>query len=306
MRRLTVWLMLVANLILGAGISAQVNQKKPLDILLTNDDGFDAPGIKAMWQALKAAGHHVTLVAPAKKQSGSGVRYTIRGKIGIEKKGDGVWAIEASPADAVLVGLQHILADNPPDLVISGSNLGQNLGATVNSSGTAGAAIMAMQLGVPAIAVSVGVRVEEYVAPRTFPSTLAAYGPAAEFAVSLVTSLQNNLREDGLLPDHTLLSVNYPALPANQIGGVRFTQLGHSMAYRFYYSETETPGELLIGTSPAPDQSGIESFDTTWFARDYITISVLDGDWSAAPSVQTAVSSRLSNLKMPVGSKQDD
>ena len=111
MRLYVVQIILMVSFILTPGVFAQVVQKTaPLDILLTNDDGYDAPGIRAMHQALKAAGHRVTLVAPAQQQSGSSVRVTIRGKIGFEKKGDGVWAIAGSPADAVLVGFLHILA----------------------------------------------------------------------------------------------------------------------------------------------------------------------------------------------------
>jgi len=219
MRLYVVQIILVVNFILTTGVFAQVVQKTtPLDILLTNDDGYDAPGIKVMWQALKAAGHDVTLVAPAQQQSGSSVRVTTRGKIGFEKKGDGVWAIEGSPADAVLVGLLHILADQPPDLVISGSNFGQNISVGANSSGTVGAAIMAMQLGVPTLAVSVGVRLEEHDAqPQPFPSTFAAFESAAAFVVSLLADLQSSLPEDdGLLPNHTVLNVNYPALQANR------------------------------------------------------------------------------------------
>jgi 5'-nucleotidase len=274
------------------------------EIFTRYDDGYDASGIKAMGQALKAAGHNVTLVASIHKQSGSGVRITTSGKIGFEKKDDGVWAIEGSPADAVLIDLQHILADQPPDLVISGANFGENVGMTANYSGTVGAAIMAMQRGVPAIAISVGFLPEE---SRPNPSTLAAFGPAAAFTVSLVADLQNDLREnDGLLPDRTLLIVNYPARPSNLIKGIRFTQLGPSEGYHWDFVETEAPGELLIKYSTVPELTGDAPFDTIWFQRDYITISVLDGDWSAATTVQTAVSSRLSNLKLPVGSKEGD
>ena len=307
MYQFVVWLMLVANLILAEGMSAQANPTPPLDILLTNDDGYDAPGIKTMGQALKAAGHNVTLVASTHKHSGSGVRITTRGKICFEKKDDGVWAIEGSPADAVLIGLQHILADQPPDLVISGSNFGQNVGMSANNSGTVGAAIMAMQRGVPAIAVSVGHRPEEFSPPYTFPSTLAAFGPAAAFTVSLVAELQNDFREnDGLLPDRTLLVVNYPARASNLIKGIRFTQLGHSEGYHWDFVETEMSGELLIKYSAVPELTGDAPFDTIWFQRDYITISVLDGDWSAPTTVQTVVSSRLSNLKLPIESKEGD
>ena len=122
--------------------------EKPLSILLTNDDGYDAPGISAMWRSLVDAGYLVTIVAPASQQSGSSVR-TTSGPITLEKSGERIWAVGGSPADAVLVGLEYLLRDEPPDLVVSGSNFGQNIGQSVNMSGTVGAAIKAMQRGFP-------------------------------------------------------------------------------------------------------------------------------------------------------------
>ena len=130
-------------------------QATPLRILLTNDDGYDATGLQAMRRALTAAGHHVTVSAPATDQSSKSASMT-SGRITFEKKEDGVWAIHGTPADSADIGLRLLLKDSPPDLVVSGSNRGQNLGTSANSSGTVGAAVVAMQKGVPAIAVSVG------------------------------------------------------------------------------------------------------------------------------------------------------
>ena len=302
MRLLILWIVFLMSMGFESVGFAQVSQEpSSLDILLTNDDGYDAPGITAMRKMLIAAGHHVTLVAPAQQQSGSSVSVT-SGNITCEQKGEGIWAVGGTPADAVSVGLLHILADQPPDLVISGSNFGQNIGTSANISGTVGAAIMAMHWGVPAIAVSVGFLLAERNAqPQPFPSTFAAFEPAAAFTVSLVKKLQHGLqKDDRLLPVRTLLNVNYPALSASQIKGVRLTQLGYNSPYRLSFRESETPGELIRDGSIVY-QTDTEFADTTWFARGYITISVLDGNWTAERSIENALSLRLSGLEVSAG-----
>ncbi|MCB1646367.1 MAG: 5'/3'-nucleotidase SurE, partial [Pseudomonadales bacterium] len=129
----------------------------PLRILLTNDDGYKAPGIRAMYKALIHAGHDVTIVAPATQQSGSAASIT-SGGVSINEAEPGIWSVDGRPADAVRVGIGHIMKDNPPDLVISGANFGQNVGYDTNVSGTVGAAITALQLGFRAIAISVEVK----------------------------------------------------------------------------------------------------------------------------------------------------
>jgi hypothetical protein len=126
-----------------------------LDILLTNDDGFEAQGIRALQAALLAAGHRVTLIAPRDNQSGASARIST-GPVRYREEAPGVWAVDGSPADAVAVGLQVIIGDRLPDLVVSGANFGHNVGATANVSGTVGAGLIAEYLGVPAVAVSVG------------------------------------------------------------------------------------------------------------------------------------------------------
>ena len=93
-----------------------------LRILLTNDDGFEAPGIRAMHSALIEAGHDVYLIAPATQQSGAAASIT-SGGVRITTYEGNVWAVHGRPADAVRVGLGQVMKDNPPDLVVSGQIL---------------------------------------------------------------------------------------------------------------------------------------------------------------------------------------
>ena len=157
-------------------ICLPVNAAQSLRILLTNDDGFESPGLRALNEALSAAGHDVYVIAPASQQSGASASVTTRG-VKVTELPDNVWSVHGRPADAVRVGLGYIMHDYPPDLVVSGANFGQNTGQDVNVSGTFGAAITAHQLGIPAIAVSVEIKPDEM--DRGFPSTAGAFGGAA-------------------------------------------------------------------------------------------------------------------------------
>ncbi|MDH4020320.1 MAG: 5'/3'-nucleotidase SurE, partial [Xanthomonadales bacterium] len=141
---------------------------EPLHILLTNDDGHQAPGIQALHRVMKRMGHRVSMVAPSSEQSATSMGVTSRRNLALEQLETDYWHLDGQPADTVLVALGHILEDNPPDLVVSGINFGPNLGTALHMSGTIGAAIMATLNGVPSIAVSAGMRFDEV--DTQFPS----------------------------------------------------------------------------------------------------------------------------------------
>jgi len=287
--------------LLGPGCESQVSGTEPasLRILLTNDDGYDTPGIRAVLEALVAAGHDVTLVAPRTDQSGSGMRVSTQGTLDYKEHSEGIWSVDGSPADSVLVGLLHILQSETPDLVVSGANFGPNLGFA-SSSGTVGAATMAMHVGIPAIAISVGLNPAEYAAqPIPFPSTFNAFDGAAEFAVKLIHDLQETREEGGsLIPNKAVLNVDYPAVKREELQGVRVLQAVWDVGVRIAYSEAGEAGRLSVQLelldAGAPDD---DDADWQWLSRGYITISVLDGDSDAGEALRGSVSSRLSGLR---------
>ena len=274
-------------------------ESEPLKILLTNDDGFDAPGIQAMRRALTAAGHDVTVVAPAEQQSGSSGRVTLlRAPVIVDQRDATGWTIEGSPADAVFVALEHILKDTPPDLVVAGSNFGENVGLGTNASGTVGAAIQAAS-SVPAIAVSVERRrAERGMTPVAFPSTASAFDPAAAFTARLIATLQQHRRDDDrLLPDWTVLNVNYPARPAAEIRGVKLANVGRTYGDAFVFHETDDPGRLQLAFDPnGRSREPVEDADTTLLSQGYITLSLLAGARTAQPSARAALAARLQDL----------
>ncbi len=268
---------------------------RPLHILLTNDDGYRAAGIEAVHAALQDAGFRVSVAAPRDQQSGSSMRVSI-GSIKVEQIDDHAWAVDGTPADAVAWALNTVLRDDPPDLVISGANFGQNLGGNTNLSGTVGAAIMATQLGVPALAVSVGIDLGERSAkPNRYPSTAAAFPRAARFLAGLVHQLVRTAPPGGaLLPPHRLLNVNYPALPPDAIKGVRTTRVGHVGGFTADYVADGAPGTVRIELHHGADSDAdVPGGDAELFAAGFITISVIDASLDAGRAETAALEQRL-------------
>ncbi|NRB37959.1 MAG: 5'/3'-nucleotidase SurE [Pseudomonadales bacterium] len=154
-----------------------------LNILLTNDDGYGAHGIVVLESALKAAGHSVYVSAPAEDSSGtSGSINTDRGAtVGFtDETGEGTnFSVQGSPVDSVSAGLYGLFADKNIDVVISGSNAGQNVGKLTNNSGTVGAAMFALRNGVSSIAVSVAVDLPLLVEVSEISDELKALGGQA-------------------------------------------------------------------------------------------------------------------------------
>lgn len=131
-------------------------------ILITNDDGVDAPGI-AILQAIAAQiSDDVWTVAPDSNQSGAGHRFTLRRELELQPHGERIFAVTGgSPADCVAVGMTHVLGDRPADVVLSGVNAGQNLGDIIHASGTAAGAREGALQGAVAIALSQSIDLEE-------------------------------------------------------------------------------------------------------------------------------------------------
>jgi 5'-nucleotidase len=186
---------------------------KRLHILVSNDDGIDAPGVYALVQELKKE-HDVIVVAPDKQQSAVGhaitMNYPLRA-VPFRKNNEFFgYAVEGTPADAVKLGVRFLLK-TPPDLIISGVNHGSNTAISIIYSGTVSAATEGTILGIPSIAVSLTTHQE------------ADFSYAARFAARLAKVVA----ERGL-PSGTLLNVNVPPVPEHEIKGVLITRQGSS------------------------------------------------------------------------------
>lgn len=248
-------------------------QARSLRILLTNDDGVGAAGIVAMRAALLAEGHHVTVVAPSANRSGSSVSVTTVGRLAVRELEPGVFAVEGTPSDCVLVGIQGGVMEPPVDLVVSGVNFGQNIGVRIVSSGTVGAAITAAGLGVPSIASSQTVDSPDYsTTPRFFPDSAA-------FTASLVQVLARS-GDDPLLPPGVVLNVNYPPRERDAIAGVMLTRQGHSILYSLHYERREG-GSYAMSFVPSGDVDPLPDADTMAISQGYISVTPLEGNWTA-------------------------
>jgi 5'-nucleotidase len=188
-------------------------------ILLTNDDGIQAEGLHALAAALEGFAT-VSIVAPSHEQSGAAQSLTLRQPIVCHNVAERQWAVDGTPADAVIVAL-HKLLPEPPDLVISGINFGANLGENAYYSGTVGAAREAALHHIPALAMSLCSKKKE-----------AKFDNAARVARSAAELI---LREG--LPDQVLLNVN---VPEPWDGSVKFTRQSRKIT-RNQLSEGKDP-----------------------------------------------------------------
>jgi 5'-nucleotidase len=182
-------------------------------ILVTNDDGITAPGLHALYLALAELGE-VTIVAPDAEQSAVGHAITTMTPLRIKKiafeGGISGYAVNGTPADSVRLAILTI-CQTPPDLVVSGINLGPNTATNIIYSGTVSAATEARILRIPSIAVSLATFKDPiWETPATFARQLAA-----------------EVLAHGL-PDKVLLNINVPNIPLVQVKGIRVTRQGNS------------------------------------------------------------------------------
>jgi len=177
-------------------------------ILVTNDDGIHSEGIVALEESLRVLGD-VTTVAPAHEMSAASHSLTLSRPLRIDRIDERHFSVDGTPTDCVTLAMKVILAESPPDIVVSGINKGGNLGDDVTYSGTVAGALEASIYGLPGLAISLVQR------------TGFDFRPAAEFA----TELARRVLSDGL-PPGTLLNVNVPPGP---IRGVRITRQGNKI-----------------------------------------------------------------------------
>jgi 5'-nucleotidase len=177
-------------------------------ILISNDDGIHSEGIRALEEALAAVGEIYT-VAPDREQNAVSHSLTLHRPLRIEEIGPRRYAVNGTPTDCVNLAVKGFLPVRP-QLVVSGINKGANLGDDITYSGTVSAAIEGSLLGIPSIAVSL-----------VTLGTTYHFGPAAEFAAILAAEV-----EAQGMPSDTLLNVNVPNLPRQEIKGYRLTRQG--------------------------------------------------------------------------------
>ena len=208
-------------------------------VLVSNDDGVDAPGIRALAEGLRAAGHHVVVVGPDRDRSGASNSLTLVQPIRARLLSENWWCVAGTPTDCVHLALTGLL-DHEPDIVVSGINNAPNLGDDVIYSGTVAAAMEGRFLGLPAVAMSL---CTSEGSPRRFET-------AARAAVEITARLLVDP-----LPADTILNVNVPDRPWSELRGFEVTRLGNRHRAEPCIPQQDPRGRPIWWIGPAgPEQ----------------------------------------------------
>jgi 5'-nucleotidase len=235
-------------------------------LLLTNDDGINAPGLLAMANELEKY-YEIVIVAPDNQRSASGHSITIaRPIVAKEVKLEGIkgkaYSLDGTPADCTRIGVDK-LSGSKIDMVVSGINKGLNLGTDVLYSGTVSAAVEAAIYNIPSIAVSVDIDGKDE----------PDYRIAATYGVSVLKkAIENKMEKD------VVLNVNVPLIPPNDIKGIKVCKIGARL-YDNTYSETITQENHMIIEIKAHvvDKDNTEA-DTYYLKEGYVTVTPLHYD----------------------------
>lgn len=182
-------------------------------ILVTNDDGINAPGLKCLEDVAAQLSDDVWVVAPETNQSGASHSLTLHEPLRCREVSERRFAVRGTPTDCVIMGVRHILLDNPPDLVLSGVNYGTNIAEDVTYSGTIAGAIEGALLGIPSIAMSLAVGFDSEGAIHW--ETPIAHGP------KIIERLMGMNPSGGLL-----MNVNFPDLAPEAVAGISIVRQG--------------------------------------------------------------------------------
>ncbi len=295
-----------------------------LNIALSNDDGWDAPGIQAMKAALVLEGHTVSLAAPLDEQSGSSAAGNFVSTLVVVKDRDSEGANEfsvalsggtegAEPATSAMIAIDISgqLTGGPPDLVIMGINAGANIGAATQISGTVGGVIQTIANGLngslPAIAISTNELCEEDTV-ECEAINAAHFANVASFLTDFIAHLETKpgklAGEPRLLPDGVALNINYPPIAPEEVQGVKVSVQGRLFVFGGIPLNIQFqcfgPCNLLpvgvptvggiggAGFDPTPD---VKNSDSTNFSAGFITVVPIEADYTASPDVANSFKS---------------
>ncbi|HEY4146139.1 5'/3'-nucleotidase SurE [Pinirhizobacter sp.] len=243
-------------------------------VLVSNDDGVDAPGIRILAERLQALGE-VTVVAPDRDRSGASNSLTLDQPVRVTRMDNGYFRVAGTPTDCVHLALAGML-EVEPDIVVSGINNSANLGDDVIYSGTVSAAMEGRFLGLPAIAVSLASRDHR--------------GEHFESAAQAVLMLTRRLLVDPL-PADTILNVNVPDLPWDDIQGFEVTRLGKRHRSAPCIEQTDPRGRPIWWIGPAGDAADAgpgTDFDAV--ARGFVSVTPIHVDLTRFQALEKVAS----------------
>jgi 5'-nucleotidase len=232
-----------------------------LHLLVSNDDGIHARGLSVLADVCRTVGR-VTVVAPDREQSGASHSLTLQRPLRPVRRHDGTYQVDGTPTDCVLLALGALL-DTKPDFVFSGINHGPNMGEDVLYSGTVAAAMEGLSAGIPGVALSLAGSELEF---------LDSHRPWLERLVSDVVQVEH-------FPAETLLNVNLPPVPGDQIRGIKVTTLGNRVFEGSILRSADPWGREVywIGGGQV-SWSGREDSDVRAVRDGYISVTPLHVD----------------------------
>ncbi len=235
-----------------------------MKIFVTNDDGYNAPGILALYETLKTS-HQVILIAPDREKSAVGHGITLNEPLGITtirlQGGDEVYAINGTPADCIKLGLFE-LCTTPPDLVISGINPGSNTGININYSGTVAAAREAAFNGILSMAVSI----------YKTGNTVDFHG-MSRFAAQMADKIH-----DCRLPPGTFLNINSPGIPFEDVKGIKITKQASNNVSKKFVKRTNPRNKSYYWYDKMDQVDRQENTDVNALLQNYISITPIQCD----------------------------
>jgi 5'-nucleotidase len=235
-------------------------------ILVTNDDGINAPGLEVMEAIARSISDDVWVVAPEQEQSGAGHSLTMHTPLRIREISEKMYAVSGTPTDCVLLAIKSILAkeDKPVTLVLSGVNRGCNVADDVTYSGTIAAAMEGTLLGIPSIAMSQAFTDHQPVKWET----------AKQYAKALVKELS-----DAGWPNDVLINVNYPDIEPDNVKGIKFSQQGQREITDNFEERIDPKGRPYYWIGGPHLKSNAEpGYDLSDLDAGYITITPLSLD----------------------------
>ena len=238
-----------------------------MKLLLSNDDGVHALGIKVLYQEL-AKHFDVTVVAPDRNCSGASNSLTLLNPLRAQTLENGFTSVNGTPTDAVHLGVSQIISSTP-DLVIAGINKGPNLGNDTLYSGTVAAATEGRHMGIPAIAISLLGKHEQH------------YQTAAVITTKIIKRIQ-----DQPLAADQILNINVPDIPLSEIKGIKVTRLGHRhQAETMKKMQDPWQRDIYWYGCLGEELDGGEGTDFHAVANNYVSVTPLTVDMTAHNSI---------------------
>ena len=253
-------------------------------ILLTNDDGVNAAGLKVLEKIAREFSEDIWIVAPTEEQSGAGHSLTLTVPVRLRKLGDRRFCVTGTPTDAVMMAIAWIMKDSPPDLILSGVNRGANLGEDVTYSGTVSAAMEGALAGIPSIAFSQAYSREGMgdTPGKEKISEADRFATAEAWADEVLRPLIGSP-----MAPRTLVNVNFPPLPPSEVKGIRVVRQGIRDYGRLRIVQRMDPrgsNYYWFGLAPVVQTPG-HATDLEALADGFVTVTPLHLDLTHENSI---------------------